>query len=380
MTKKIMIIAGEASGDLHGEALIKALLKKEPDLIVFGVGGNRMQQAGMKLIYHINDLAYIGLVEIARHIFFFRRLYCDLVDQIKANNPDLVILIDYPGFNLRFAKKAKKMGCNVFYFIAPQVWAWAQYRAAKMARYIDRLAVLFPFEPDFFQKYGLPTDFVGHPLVESLNSFTDKTEFFKTWRLDAERPVLALLPGSRKQELQTLLPSMLETAKKVKLTHPELQICIGKAETLSTCQIRECCELDSESTIVENDTYSLVKYARAAMVASGTATLETAFLLTPFMILYRVSPLTYLIGKRMVKLPYIGLANVIAGEKVAQEFIQNLHSGKMAKHLETLLYDKTHRTKMVDKLERIKAKLGEPGAAEKAANIALTMIKPRVIE
>ncbi len=369
-----MIIAGEASGDLHGEALVKSLLQKDPDLKLFGVGGNRMQRAGMKLHYHINDLAYIGLVEIIRHIGFFRRVFYDLADQIREQKPDLVILIDYPGFNLRFAKKAKKMGCRVFYFIAPQVWAWAQKRAAKMARYIDRLAVLFPFEVDFFEKFGLPTDFVGHPLVESLNDVLPQKIFFDKYGLNEEKAVVALLPGSRKQELKSLLPPMLVCAKQIKMKHPEVQICIGRAETLTNEQILACSDLQ-DITIVENDTYSLLKHARAAMVASGTATLETACLLTPFIILYRVAPITYLIARGLVKLPYIGLANVIAAEKVAPEFVQNLDPDKMTTELQSLLFDENRRRRIIEKLKVVRARLGERGAANKAADIALKMIK-----
>ncbi len=375
MPKRLLVIAGEASGDLHGGALIKALHDRNPDLEIFGIGGGRMQSAGMTLLYHVQDVAFVGFAEIVKHLGTFRRIFNHLVNELQIQKPDLVILIDYPGFNLRFGKKAAKLGFPVFYYIAPQVWAWHPGRAKKMAKFIDRMAVIFDFEVDFFSRYGIDTHFVGHPLLDGLQVNMQKDEFYRSLDLDPEQPLLALLPGSRRQEIDNLLPVMLEAAEKIMTDYPDLQIAVSRAATISDEMMATIRQSHSFVKIVDTSIYDMISYARAAIVASGTATLETACLKTPFVIVYRVAPLSFFIGKRVVKLTHIGLANIVAGEQVAEEFIQNnVNADNIARAVEPLLFNEQAREQARQKMHNVREKLGQPGAAKKAADLVLDMI------
>ena len=375
MPNKIMIIAGEASGDLHGGELVSAILAKRPDIEIFGVGGDRMRRAGMELFYHVDQLAYIGFWEVIKHYPFFRRVFFDLVEKYESRKPDLVILIDYPGFNLRFAKKIHELGGKVFYYIAPQVWAWHQGRAKKMAKFIDQLAVIFEFEKTFFDKYGLKTSFVGHPLLEGLQSKQSPRDFRARYDLPNDAPLLALFPGSRGQEVDNLLPVMYRTAMELQQKHPDLAVAVSKADTITRERLLSYIDHPDQVRIVEHDAYDLMQHADAAMVASGTATLETACFETPFAIAYRVSPLSYAIGKRVVKIKHIGLANIVAGQEVAREFIQDdLTPENLVPEMEKLLYDPEYRAKRKDQLKTVRGKLGAPGASGNAANLVLEML------
>lgn len=375
MPIKIMMIAGEASGDLHGGELVKALHRLEPGLQIFGVGGDSMKSAGMEQFYHVNQLAYIGFWEVAKHYGFFRSVFHRLVEEYKQRKPDILVLIDYPGFNLKFAREIKKRGGRVFYYIAPQVWAWGRSRAKKMAKFIDHLAVLFDFEAPFFTEFGLATTFVGHPLIDGLQTRYTRQEFFEQLHIKPNAPLLALLPGSRKQEINSLLPPMLASALGLKKIHPQLEIAVSKAATIEAKHIKTLVQDAPAVHIVENQTYDLMKHATAALVASGTATLETACFATPFAIAYHVSPLSYAIGKRVVKIPNIGLANIVAGEQVAREFIQHdLIPEKIIPELEKLLFDETYRSDRITRLKKVKAKLGEPGSSVKTARLILQQL------
>ena len=378
MPAKIMIIAGEASGDLHGGSLIQALRQRSDDVEIFGVGGDNMRNAGMELYYHVDQLAYIGFSEVLKHYFYFRRIFNHLMDVLETRNPDILILIDYPGFNLRFAKAAKKKGQKNFYFIAPQVWAWAQGRAKKMAKYIDKLAVLFDFEVNFFTKFGIDTSFVGHPLVEKLQVKEDKEQFCKRFNLKSDKPILGLFPGSRKQELTNLLPAMLETAQELVKKHPDLQITVSKASSITKDEFQDFLPDNLPITIIEGFTYDLMKHVTAGIVASGTATLEMGCMQTPFVIVYKVSNLSYQIGKRVVKIPYIGLVNVVSGKKVVNEFIQDdVQVEKIMPEMEKLLFDTEYQNKARINLQNVRNTLGTPGAAARTADLVLKMINKK---
>jgi lipid-A-disaccharide synthase len=374
INKKIMIVAGEASGDLHGGPLVQELKKRTPQCEIFGIGGDNMAAAGMKLYYHVNDLAYVGFTEVAKHYFYFRQVFYEMLDIIRTKKPDVLVLIDYPGFNLRLAKKAKKLGVKTFYYIAPQVWAWGQGRAKKMANYIDKMAVLFDFEVQFFSQYGISADFVGHPLLDSLKPNLTRETFFAKYQLDPNQPLLALLPGSRHQEIQNLLPVMLNSAIALQKKHPQLQVAISKAPNAHLTNIEELFPEQKSPTIIK-ETYDLLSFATAAIVASGTATLETALFEIPFVITYKVSPLTYFIGKQLIKLDYIGLVNVISGKKVVPEFIQNNANPNAIKGpLEKILFDQQTRNAQIKKLQNIRIKLGHGGASQKTAQLILKSI------
>ncbi len=375
MARKIMIIAGEASGDLHGGNLVKALRQREPDVEIFGVGGDRMQAAGMQLFYHVQDLAYVGFSEIIKHLPHFYRVFHDLVDIALESQPDVVVLIDYPGFNLRIGKKLKSHGFKIFYFIAPQVWAWHQSRAKKMAFFIDRMAVMFDFEVDFFSKYGIDAHHVGHPLVDGLKTQKTRDQFLHDFNLRADSPILALLPGSRKQEIENLLPDMLKAADLLKQQHPQLQIAVGLAETIKRDWLSSFLVTYPQVRIVTHATYELMSYSTAGIVASGTATLETACFGLPFVLMYRVSLLSFIIGKKVVKIPHIGLVNIVARAEIVREFVQdNIKPNAMADELEKCLFDVDYRDKQKAQLSFVREKLGQPGAAIKTAKLVLKLI------
>ena len=359
-------------------SLIQALRQRSDDVEIFGVGGDNMRNAGMELYYHVDQLAYIGFSEVLKHYFYFRRIFNHLMDVLETRNPDILILIDYPGFNLRFAKAAKKKGQKNFYFIAPQVWAWAQGRAKKMAKYIDKLAVLFDFEVNFFTKFGIDTSFVGHPLVEKLQVKEDKEQFCKRFNLKSDKPILGLFPGSRKQELTNLLPAMLETAQELVKKHPDLQITVSKASSITKDEFQDFLPDNLPITIIEGFTYDLMKHVTAGIVASGTATLEMGCMQTPFVIVYKVSNLSYQIGKRVVKIPYIGLVNVVSGKKVVNEFIQDhVQVEKIMPEMEKLLFDTEYQNKARINLQNVRNTLGTPGAAARTADLVLKMINKK---
>ncbi|MBN1541460.1 lipid-A-disaccharide synthase [candidate division KSB1 bacterium] len=368
MGRCLMIIAGEASGDSHAAEVVAALKKKDPHLEFFGVGGEHLRKAGVELLYHIDQLAYIGFVEVVRHYAFFRRVFNHLVQQLQQRKPDGLILVDYPGFNLRFAKAAKQRGCRVFYYIAPQVWAWGQGRARKMAETIDQMAVLFDFEVDFFSRYGLDTVLVGHPLVDHLNRL-EAGDALSRHGIDPNRPLLALLPGSRNQEISHLLPPLLQTAEQLSREHSNLQVAVALADTVSEDKARSIYGKPIDAVLIRSHTYDLLRHSTAAMVASGTATLETACFNVPFLLAYRVSPLTFWLGKNLVKIPYIGLVNVVAGEKIVQEFLQkDVRPEILYQPIQSLLFDANRRAEMKKKLAVVKAKLGPPGASGRTAD------------
>ncbi|HPG82262.1 MAG TPA: lipid-A-disaccharide synthase [bacterium] len=375
MPLKVMLIAGEASGDLHGGKLVAALRGLEPELELFGVGGDRMAAAGMELYYHVNDLAYIGFIEVACHYLYFRRVFNRLIEVVKSRRPEVVVLIDYPGFNLRFAKAVKKLGISTFYYIAPQVWAWGQGRAAKMAGFVDQMAVLFAFEVDFFSRYQIKTTFVGHPLLEGMEVGLSRDEFMEKYDLNPGHPLLALIPGSRNQEVRYLLPPMLQTAERLRRNHPELQVVISQAASVEPQQFESLVAAAPWARAVKADYYPLMHYATAGMVASGTATLEAACADLPFALLYRVSPLSFAIGKQLVKIPNIGLVNIVAGEAVVPEFLQDdLVPDQMAPVVERLLFDEPARSAMQVKLAGVRNRLGEAGASQKTARLVLEQI------
>jgi lipid-A-disaccharide synthase len=371
---RVLIVAGEASGDMHGAGVIKAIREIEPDAEIFGIGGNQMRAAGMEILYHINDMAILGFTEVLKHLPFIRRVMSDLVEQVRQRRPEIAILIDYPGFNLRLARKLRAEGVKILYYIAPQVWAWGAGRIAKMKKLVDQMAVVFDFEAPLFQEAGLPTEFVGHPLLEGLQPALNTEEFFAKHGLDPELPLLGLLPGSRVQEVERLLPDMLRTARLLKKERPQLQVALAMASTVER-RVYDRMVLDDKLIRgIDRGTYEVMRDSRACLVASGTATLETACFATPLVVVYRVSPLSYFIGKRLVKLPYIGLVNIVAGRKIAPELVQNdFTPQKAAEAIAPLLRSGEARQRAQSALAMVREKLGTPGASERTAQLALAL-------
>jgi lipid-A-disaccharide synthase len=331
------------------------------------------------LYYHVEQLAFIGFVEVIRHLRFFLQVFNHLFDEMIRRRPDILVLVDYPGFNLRFASKAKKAGIKTFYYITPQVWAWNQDRAKKMATFIDHMAVIFEFEVPFFKRYGNRVTFVGHPLLDIFKVRQSKKHYYTEHKLNPGKPVLALLPGSRRQEIDSLLPTMLETARVLRSEHPELQVTVSQAPTITTSQLASYTDPYKWIKIVKNFSYEQTRYATAAIVASGTATLEAALTETPFVVAYRVSVLSYHIMKHLIKIPFIGLVNVVGAEEIAPEFVQNqFQVHRLKPVIEGFLFNPHLRAAQKAKLKTIRPKLGSAGAAQRTAQLVLQNARTKV--
>lgn len=372
----MLIIAGEPSGDLHGEGVVRELLQEKPELQIWGIGGQRMAQAGQEQLYTTREMAIIGFSEVVRHLPFILRVMRELEDEVKRRRPDCAILIDYPGFNLRFARRLKKLGISVLYYIAPQVWAWGKGRVRKMVGLVDRMAVVFPFEEAIFRTAGIPTTFVGHPLMEGLVPELEEKQFLH--RIAAVRggKVLGLLPGSRGQEVERLLPRMLQTAAAVRERVEELTVVIARSRNLpDTLYDRIIMHGNVPGVhVLENATYAVMRYSTACLVASGTATLETACFQTPMVVVYRVSPLSYQIGKRLVKLERIGLVNIVGEGDIVPEFIQDrFQPERVAPVLLDILENETTALEYRERLADVREKLGTPGASKRVAKMALEL-------
>ncbi|MEX0603044.1 MAG: lipid-A-disaccharide synthase, partial [Bacteroidota bacterium] len=321
MATRVMMIAGEASGDLHGSGVVRELRRQRKGIEIFGVGGDRMRQAGMDLVYHVNELGFMGFVEVVKHLPLIRSVERTLAQLLKFKRPDVVVLIDYPGFNLRFAKTAKKFGIPVVYYISPQVWAWHRSRVKSMRGVVDLMLTVFEFETAFYRKEGIEAECVGHPLLESLEHSLPKKQFQQRYGIDSGKPILALLPGSRKQEIQNIFPVMLSAGRELAAGRG-MELAVGVAPTLEERYFRTMFTLDGVR-LVKGATYDLMKHADFAIVTSGSATLETALFGTPIVVLYKTSWLTYLLGRMLIRVKNIGLVNIVAGKTVVPEFIQH---------------------------------------------------------
>ena len=374
--EKILIIAGEASGDRHAADLVQKLKDILPGAKFYGIGGDAMAARGVELFYHIQQMAFLGFVEVLRHLPFIKKVFRFLEQWMKSNQPRAVILVDYPGFNLRLAKIAKKLGIPVVYYICPQLWAWGEKRVEKIRRFVDLPLVIFQFEADFYARHGIRAVFVGHPLLDEIQLTLSEEAFRKRYDLNSQNPVIALLPGSRPNEINTLLPELAEVVKRVSKRF-KTEWVLGKAPAISSDFYREMLKsFPVRIKIVENDVHHLMRYARVAIVASGTATLETGFLGTPMIVLYRVSPLTYLIGKKLVKIKNIALVNIVARKTIVPELIQHeVKADIITSELERYFTDEKYYKATKQKLSRIRNILGEPGAAERAAQEIATLIE-----
>lgn len=372
MPRRIMMIAGEASGDLHGASVIREIKRREPDAEIYGVGGDKMIHEGLKAIYHIRELGFMGFVEVLRHLPLIRAVMFTLEQIITLRRPDVLVLIDYPGFNLRFAAVAKKKGLKVVYYVSPQVWAWHRSRVKKMRSLVDKMLVLFPFEVDVYRSEGIDVEFVGHPLLESTVSQMEEKDFRKRFGLEPGKPILALLPGSRRQEIEHIFPAMLQAGKMI-ARERDMQLAIGVAPTLEERFFRSMFPL-GEIPLVKGATYELMDHASFALVTSGTATLETALFATPMFVLYKTSWLTYLIGRVLVTVKNIGLVNIVAGKKVVPEFIQHRVSARrVVREALSLLDDEARLETMRTELRRVRELLGTTGAAARVAERILSV-------
>lgn len=368
---KYYLVAGEASGDLHGSNLIKGLKNNDPLAICRAWGGNLMEAAGAQLVKHYKDLAFMGFLEVVRNIRAILKNIAFCKADILEFRPDVVILIDYPGFNLRIAKWAKKNGFKVFYYISPQVWAWHQSRVHSIKRDVDKMFVILPFEQDFYQKHGVKAEFVGHPLLDAIQDIPGSKQDFAAKNGLSLQPIIGLLPGSRRQEIERILPVMLSVIP----YFPGYQFAIGVAPSLSIDYYQQYITQADRVTLLQGQTYPLMLHSSAALVTSGTATLETALIGTPEVVCYKGNPTSYWIAKKLVKVPYISLVNLIANKKIVQELIQNdCNTTNLVSEL-TRLLDPSNADKITAEYLELKQKLGASGASERVARLMVESIR-----
>lgn len=374
--KRIFIAVGEASGDLHASRLVKAMLELEPSLHFYGMGGEKLREAGIRIVFDIAELSVMGITEVIRHLGHLYRVFKWIERSLKNDRPDLIILVDYPEFNLRLAKAAKRYNVSVLYYISPQIWAWRTNRIKKIGKLVDKMIVVFPFELSLYEREGINVSFVGHPLLDIVKVKKSKEENAKRFGLVEHKTTIGLLPGSRLSEVKKILPPMLEAAEQLSNQFDNLQFILPIAPGLKKEEVVKLTQHTTLTlTLVADNIYDVIDSSCLVVVASGTATLETALLSTPMVIVYKMSPLSYLIGKALVKVPYIGMANIIAGKKVVPELIQKEATAERINHEVTrLLEDTPYHQSIVEELTSLKKKLGEPGASKRAAKIALTML------
>lgn len=372
-----MIVAGEASGDIYGADLAREAFKIDPDIHFFGIGGARMREAGVETLVDSADMAVVGLVEVLKHFNVISNAFLKLKKILLDDHPDLLILIDYPGFNLRLAKIARKAGVRVLYYISPQIWAWRQGRVKKIARLVDHMAVILPFEAPFYERAGVPVSFVGHPMLDMVNVNMDRSQAAASFGLDPARKIVGLFPGSRKNELERLLPVIIGAAVQLKSRFPDIQFALPLASTLNAAAIApQLAEAGLDVTITRDRIHDLIRACDAVISVSGTVTLEIALVGTPMVIIYKLSPLTYQLAKRLVKVPNIGLCNIVAGETVVRELIQDEANTKnIAAEIGTILTDAGYDGTIRHKLAQVRSRLGCGGASRNVARLIFTLMR-----
>ena len=370
---KYYIIAGEASGDLHASNLMREIARLDTQAHFRCWGGDLMQSAGGKLVKHFSSLAFMGFTEVLLNLRTILSNLAFCKKDIEAFNPDVVILVDYPGFNLRVAKFAHRKGMKVFYYISPQIWAWKQSRVHDIKKYVDRMFVILPFEKQFYANYGMDVDFVGHPLHDAIaveKGQADKGDFREQHHLD-EKPIIALLPGSRKQEIERVLPVMLSIIPGFK----DLQFVVAGVSSVGE-GFYDTLLRNRNAKIVFDSTHLLLRNSQAALVTSGTATLETAMLGIPEVVCYKGGQLSYLIARQLIKIPYISLVNLIAGREVVKELIQSdLNSGSLTNELMRILPGQANRDRMLKDYSELNLMLGEELASQKTARLMMKYLQ-----
>ncbi len=375
MNTSIMMIAGEASGDLHGSHLARRLKELSPSVALFGIGGGLMKQAGVEVISDITDRAVIGFVEAIKNFLPLGKLLGDIKRLVKARKPDVVVLIDYSGFNLKVARSLSDLGVPLVYYFPPQIWASRSYRAKEIARIITKVIAVFPFEVDIYRRAGADFEFFGHPLLDVVATRLTRAEALKHFELENTSPVIGLLPGSRHHEIDRLLPLLLDSAEIISQTLPNAQFVLPVASSVNREEVTRLLQKSRlKVRIIENNTYDAIKVSNLVLVASGTATLEAAILGTPMVIVYRTSVLTWMLARFVVRVPFIGLANIVAGKEIVPEFLQNSARPELvAREALDILNNSDRLDKMKADLAEAVRTLGSPGAIECSARTILEL-------
>jgi lipid-A-disaccharide synthase len=363
---KYYIIAGERSGDLHGSNLIKSLKFRDQKAQFRCWGGDYMQQAGAELVHHYREMAFMGILEVIKNLRTINGYMKECQQDLLEYQPDVLILIDYAGFNLRIAKFAKKHGIKVYYYISPKVWAWNQSRALKIKQNVDKMFVILPFEEEFYQRYDYAVDYVGNPLLDAIREFKPDPDFKKQLK-DSNKPLIAVLPGSRKQEIRRMLEKMLSVVS----AFPQYHFVVAGVDNLPA-SFYQLVKDHPQVSLVFGKTYELLSHAHAAIVTSGTATLETALFEVPQVVCYIANELEYQIGKRVVKVDYISLANLIAGKMIVKELIQSdVNTETLIKELELITGEGTERPRVLQDYKELKQIMGDTKTSEKLADLII---------
>lgn len=371
---KYYIIAGEASGDLHGSNLVASIRQKDPGAKIRAWGGEKMRRNGANVVKNYHDLAFMGFVEVLMNLNTILKNFNFCKKDITEFNPDALILIDYPGFNLKIAKWVKKKGFKVFYYISPQVWAWKRRRVYTIKKVVDKMLCILPFEKKFYDNYDVDCQFVGHPLLDEIAKVepVDKNKFYKANRLNPKKELIALLPGSRKQEVSRMLTVMLDVVK----MFPNYQFVIACAPSLPVSYYKKIIGEKSNVRLVLNRTYQLLQLSSAAIVTSGTATLETALLDVPEVVCYKANKISYLIARQLAKVKYICLVNLIMDRLVVKELIQgDMTANSIRDELQSLLNSSKRQKKLLEDYEELKYVLGNAGASDRAAETIISYVK-----
>jgi lipid-A-disaccharide synthase len=375
MAKRIMIITGEVSGDLYGSMLAAEITRSAPGIEICGVGGDKMREAGVETFLDSKDLSVVGFWEAVTRIHKLRQALDFAKRQIEQQAPDLLILIDYPGMNLRLASFAKARGVRVMYYVSPQIWAWGRNRIKLIRENVDKMAVILPFEVEMYEQEGIDVTYVGHPLIDIVRTDLKRDAFLDLLGLPNDGKLVALLPGSRVQEIEQHIAPLIRTASMLKQKLPAVEFVVVTLPSLKSL-IEDHISRSGESlAVMTRHRYDAIHHSDLAIACSGTATLEAALLATPMIVIYRLALLSWAVGRLIVKVPYISLANLVAGEEIVPEFIQNeVNAGTLAEEAASILTDHTRRDRMVDQLKSVKATLGPGGATNRAAEIALSLV------
>ena len=370
---KVMICAGEASGDLHGASVASDLKNLDPQIELLGMGGSHMRSAGVDIVYDIADIGVMGFVEILRNLPRFFRLREYLSRIMDERRPDVILLIDYGGFNMALASVAKKKNIPVVYYICPKAWVWGKWRAKAIAGWVKKVAAIFPFEAEIYRQAGASVEFVGHPLLDIVHSTMDRQEAYRYFGADPQRPLLLLLPGSRYQEVESLLELMLASARKVQEQIPDCQFFLPVAPTIPLERIESVVKASGVPVIfTRNSTYNLMQIADCAIAASGTVTLEAALMELPSVIVYRVKTATYWLIRLVANVSHVGLPNIVSGRRILPELIQDeATSANVSQAALRLLQDPAVRQQARSDIKQVRINLGQPGAVMRVAKIVL---------
>ncbi len=377
-TKSLSIFfsAGESSGDQHAANMFLELKNRLPDIKGIGMGGAKMAQAGIDIRYDSASIAVIGVVEVLKHYGEIRRALKLMQQLLLTEHPDLLVCVDYKEFNFKLAKFAKKNGIKVLFYVSPQVWAWRPGRVKKYGEVIDMMAVIFPFETSYYEAENVPVRYVGHPSVDKVHALRSKAEDLAAFGLSAERPIVGLLPGSRNNEIKRLLPTMLAAAELLQKQLPDIQFILPQADSITDNLLAEYIKQTTlDINVLKNQPYDAIQCCDAVITTSGTATLEIALLQVPMVIVYKLAPITYWLGRLLVNTPFIGLPNIMLGKSIVREFIQHEATPEnLAVEAGKILMDKQYSTTMRANLALVKQRLGQGGGSKNMADLALEML------